>query len=136
MLDAKYKKANLKEITTKLKYLNSNKQHLLYRLLKKHENMFDGTLENYIGTEYKIELLEGAQPYHAKPFPIPKIYEEALRTEFNRLVSRAGLKRENNSKWAAPTFIIPKENKNLCFIFDFRSLDKRIKMKSFPIPKI
>ena len=46
--------------------------------------MFDGTLGNYTGTEYKIELLKGAQPYHAKPFPIPKIYEETLKIEVNR----------------------------------------------------
>ena len=39
ILDAKYEKANLEEITTKLKYLNSDKQFLMYRLLKKHENM-------------------------------------------------------------------------------------------------
>ena len=63
--DAKYEKANLKEITTKLKYLNPDEQLLVYRLLKKHEIMFDGTLGNYTGTEYKIELQEGAQPYHA-----------------------------------------------------------------------
>ena len=28
--------------------------------------MFDFILGNYTGTEYKIELLEEAQPYHAK----------------------------------------------------------------------
>ena len=38
--------------------------------------MIDGTLGNYTGTEYKIELLESTQPYHAKPFPIPKMHEE------------------------------------------------------------
>ena len=59
ILDAKYENTNLKEITNKLKYLHSDK------LLKKHENIFDGTLWNYTGTEYKIELLEAAQPYHA-----------------------------------------------------------------------
>ena len=31
-----------------------------------YENKFDGTSGNYNGTEYKIELLEQAQPYHAK----------------------------------------------------------------------
>ena len=75
ILDTNYEKANLKDITTKLKYLNSDEQFLIYRLLKKHESMFDGTLGNYTGTEYKIKLLEGAKPYHAKPFPIPKVYE-------------------------------------------------------------
>ena len=59
----------------------------MYRLLKKHENIFDGTLGNYTGTKYKIELLEGAQPIHAKPFPIPKAHEETLKIEVNRLVN-------------------------------------------------
>ena len=66
------------QITTKLKYLTSDEQLLIYRLLKIHENMFDGTLDNYTGTQYKIELLEGAQPYHAKPFSIPKVHEQTL----------------------------------------------------------
>ena len=78
ILDAKYDKANFKEITTKLKCLDSDKQFFIYRLLKKHKNMFVGTLGNYTGTKYKIELLEGAKLYHAKPFPMPKMHEETL----------------------------------------------------------
>ena len=81
ILDAKYEKANLTSITTKLKYLTSDAQLLFYRLLKKHENMFDGILGNYTGIENKIELLEGAQMYHVKSFPIPKVHEEILKTE-------------------------------------------------------
>ena len=42
-------------------------------MIKEHKDMFDGTLGNYTGTKYKIELLKVAQPCHAKPFPIPKI---------------------------------------------------------------
>ena len=46
------------------------------------------------------------------------------------------LKRKNNSKWEAPFFVIPKKNGTVCFIFDFREMNKRIKRKPFPIPKI
>ena len=53
ILDAKQEKANLKEITTKFKYLNTDEQLLIYRPLKKHENMFDGILGHYTGTEYR-----------------------------------------------------------------------------------
>ena len=49
--------------------------------------MFDGTLGNYTGTKYKIELLNGAQQYHTKPFPIPKVHEEILKIKVNRLVN-------------------------------------------------
>ena len=97
ILDTKYDKANLKEIITKLKYLNSDEQLLIYRLLKKHENMFDVTFGNHTGSEYKIELLKGAQPYHAKRFPIPKVYEETLKTEVNRLVNIGVSIRKNDS---------------------------------------
>ena len=54
--------------------------------------MFKGTLENYTGTEYKIGLLEGDQPYHAKLFPIPKVHEEILKNEVNRLVNICDLR--------------------------------------------
>ena len=93
--------------------------------------MFDGMLGNYTSTQYNMELLEGAQPYHAKPFPIPKVHEETLKIEVNRLVSIGVLKRKNNSEWSAPIFIIPKKNSTLRFISDFRELHKRIKRNNF-----
>ena len=59
--------------------------------------------------------LEGAQPYHAKPFPIPKVHEQTLKTEINRLVTIGVSKRKHYSEWAAPTFIIP-EKKMVQFV--------------------
>ena len=50
--DAKYEKANIKEITTKLKYLVQMNNFFIYRQLKNHGNMFDGTLGNYTCNEY------------------------------------------------------------------------------------
>ena len=47
---------------------------------------FDKSLGNYTGAEYKIECLEGAKPYHAKPYPIPKKHEDTLKIEVNRLI--------------------------------------------------
>ena len=79
-----YEKAIFKDITTKLKYIFSYEQFLIFRLLQKHENMVDLTLGNYTGTEYKIELHKWAQLYNAKPFPFPKVHEETLKTEVNR----------------------------------------------------
>ena len=98
--------------------------------------MFDGTLGNYTGSEYKIELLDGAKPYHAKPFPISKIHKETLKIEVNRLINIGVLKRKNNSNWAAPTFIIPKKNGTVRFNSDSRELNKIIKRKTFPTAKI
>jgi len=136
ILDAKYEKANLKQIVKSLNYLAKSEQKLMLQVLRKYEDMFDGTLGDYTGSEYKIELQDNVKPYHAKPFPIPRVHEETLKKEVNRLVDIGVLRRVNNSEWAAPTFIIPKKNKTVRFISDFRELNKRIKRKPFPIPKI
>ena len=41
--------------------------------------MFDGILGNYTCSELKIDLLDGAKPYHAKPFSFPKVQEETIK---------------------------------------------------------
>ena len=46
------------------------------------------------------------------------------------------LKQINDSKWAIPTFIISKKDATVRFISDFHELNKCIKCKPFPIPKI
>jgi hypothetical protein len=40
------------------------------------------------------------------------------------------------SEWVSPSFIIPKKDNTVCFISDFREVNKRLVRKLFPIPKI
>ena len=79
ILYAEYKKINLKLIIMTLNYLKDKHKNYLLELLQKYEKMFDWTLGKYTGSNYTIELEEDAKPYHAKPFPIPKIHEPTLK---------------------------------------------------------
>ena len=99
-------------------------------------NLFDGTLGTWNNEPYNIECKEGAKPYFSRPFPIPKICEHTLKVELDRLIKLGVLKQINASEWAAPTFIISKKNATVWFISDFCQLNKCIKHKPFPIPKI
>ena len=56
--------------------------------------------------------------------------------EVDRLVKAGILRKVNRSEWAAPTFIIPKKDKTVRFITNFRELNKRILRKPYPILKI
>ena len=136
ILDAKYEAVNLQEIASNCSHLNKDEQHSLYKLLNKYNSLFDGSLGTWTGDPYNIELKPDATPYHARAFPIPKIHEETLKMEVNRLVELGVLKKVNCSKWAAPTFIIPKKDGTVRFISDFRQLNLRIRRKPFPIPRI
>jgi hypothetical protein len=83
-----------------------------------------------------FELKEGAKPYHGRPYPIPKIHKATLMKEFNRVILIGVSKWQPSSKWALPSFIIPKKDHTVRTISDFRELNKQIVRKPYPIPKI
>ena len=59
-----------------------------------------------------------------------------LKKELQRLCKLGVLRKCSDSTWASPTFIIPKKNGTVRFIFDFRYLTKNLVCKPYPIPKI
>ena len=56
ILDTNYHKANLFEVTKNCKYLLTSEQDLLLLLLKRYKPMFDRTLGQCRGPDFKIEL--------------------------------------------------------------------------------
>jgi hypothetical protein len=78
ILDAKYEPANLSDVTAKCTYLTEQQREDLYYLMKKYENLFDGTLGTWKGDDYDIELRNDAKPYHARAFPSPRIHEQTF----------------------------------------------------------
>ena len=119
IMDAKYEPADLDKLVAECLHLKSEEKKLLFSLLKKYESLFDGTLGKWKGPPHQIQLKEGAKPYHAKPYTIPKAFEKTLKYEIRRLIRLGVLRKANHSQWAAPTFIISKTDKTVRIISDF-----------------
>ena len=120
ILDAKYSKAYIKTIAESSTHLDPQERNELYTLLKKYECLFDGHLGTWHGKTYYIKLKPYAEPYHGKPFPVPRIHELTFKQELTRLEYLKVIKKVNRSQWGAPTFLIPKKYSTLRFISDFR----------------
>jgi hypothetical protein len=67
---------------------------------------------------------------------VPKFHKETIIKEVERLCKLGGLERQPASEWALPSFIIPKKDKTVRFLSDFREVNKRLIRTPFPIPKI
>ena len=76
------------------------------------------------------------KPYHAKPYPVPHSQERKLKDEIKRLCAYGVLRKINNSEWACPMFTISKPDGSLRSLADLREVNKVIKRKPFPLPKI
>jgi hypothetical protein len=81
ILDTKYQATDLQKVCSAQCHLEYQQQQKLFDLLDKFSDLFDGTLGKWNQDPIKLELKEGATPYHARPFPIPKCHKETLKME-------------------------------------------------------
>ena len=133
---AKYKKDDLEKVIQKCDTLKTDEQNRLHKLLKKYETLFDGTLGTWKTKPYEVELKDGAKPYHARPYPIAKINEKVFYDKIMRMCDIGILRQINESEWGAPTFCQSKKNGTIRVLSDFCELNKLIKRKPYPIPRI
>ena len=102
ILDAKYSKASIKTIAESSTHLYPQERNELYTLLKKYESLFDSNLGTWRGKPYDIKLKTDAEPYHGKPFPVPRINELTFKQELDQLNYLKVIKKVNLSQWGAP----------------------------------
>jgi hypothetical protein len=69
----------------------------------------------------RLELIDGAKPYHARPFPVPLSLEATTKTEMKRLPDIDVFNRSSDSEWAAPTFIQAKKTGIVRILTDLKT---------------
>ena len=137
IIDAKYCPADLQKVVDECTHLTDTEQKQLLQLLQKFEHLFDGTIGTWETEPVDLELKDpNVKPYHAKPYPVPHSQERKLREEVDRFVKYGILREINRSEWACPMFTIAKPDGSLRSLADLRELNKVIKRKPYPLPKI
>ena len=85
ILDSKYDKADLEQIAKDQSHLSSQDRDQLYQLLKKYEDLFDGTLGEWKTEPVSFNMKEGAKPHSQRHYTSPRIHRETFRKELKRL---------------------------------------------------
>jgi hypothetical protein len=117
ILDAKYDKADIPAT------VRENCSHL--SMLLRFESLFNCTLGDWNLPSVSFEVKQDMKPYHGRPYPILQIHKAVLMKEINQLCKKGVLKWQPLSRWASPTFIIPKKDGTVHTISDFRKLSKQ-----------
>ena len=88
ILDDKYEKADLNNVMTEqFQHLNTKERKRLLNLLRKYEELFDGTLGKWNTTPADLDLREDVKPVCSRPYPVPRVHKAMFRKEFERLVN-------------------------------------------------
>jgi hypothetical protein len=77
ILDANYGKTDLKSVvSTNCTLIYLKDQNKLLELATLYEELLDGTLIDWKMELISLEPMEGTEPYHDRPFPLPKEHKK------------------------------------------------------------
>ena len=83
ILDAKYKNSNLNKVMTKqCQHLNAEERKRLLILLRKFEDLFDGTLDMWNTTLLELGLKDDAKPVCLQHYPVTRVHKTMSIKEF------------------------------------------------------
>jgi hypothetical protein len=97
ILDADYRKVEVDPFVEELKHLTMDEKQILGQTLKKFPTLFGRGLGMLNIKPVKLELIDGAKPYHARPFPVPQSLEVTTKTEMKRLTDIDVFNRSSDS---------------------------------------
>ncbi len=136
MLDSTYDAADLEKVVEDCKHLSEQQRMQLLQLLKRHPKLFDGVLRHYVGEQIHLETDPSVTPKQVRYYPIPHVNLALFKRELDRLEKVGVLEKSGRSEWISGTFITPKKDNKVRWVSDFRALNKAIKRKVYPLPKI
>ena len=138
ILDAKYKKSDLNKVMTEqFQHLNTEECNRHMIVLRKYEDLFNGTLGTWNTTPVDLELRDDAKPVCWRLYPVLRVHEAMFRKEVERIVNLGVLEEANDSECKRPSFSQTKVKTNhVRFLSDFRNLNRQLKCNPYPMPKI
>ena len=126
-----YEPANLQDIVNKCHYLLPQQRQQLYQMLQKFHILFDGQLKTFVGPPVHLQLIENPKPIRRQPYSVPTSRLTVFKAELQRILQIAVIEKAMQSEWIAGTYIVPKKDGLVCWITDFRGLNKSLRRKVY-----
>ena len=118
-------------------HLNPPNQQKLLQVLAQFPKLFSGNLGRKVHRKSSISLkYPNVTPIFCNTYSIPLVHQQVFQKELQHLVEEKVLKRIDRSEWVFPIFLIPKKDRCVRWISDFRCLNKLLKRPRYFLPSI
>lgn len=133
---SRYEGADIEDVVDKCRQLSKDQRQQLLKVLQKYPRLFTPTLRKYPHEQIHLDVDQNAVPHRSRAYTVPHHQRAVFKKELDRLVEIGVLEPTGRSEWIAGTFIIPKKDGRVRWISDFRGLNKVLRRKVYPLPRI
>ena len=126
----------MEEVCRKCTHLSLTQQNELLEVLSRYPTLFNGELKKCSHSQVHVELQANAIPHSGKAYDVPYCHCGVFKNELECLIQIRVLEKALHSEWLAGSFIQPKKNGHVCWISDFRGLNKYLRQNVYPLPRI
>ena len=81
-------------------------------------------------------MIANPKPICRQPYSVPTSHLTVFKAELQWLLKIGVIENATRSEWIVGTFIVPKKDGCLCWMTDFRGLNKSVRCKVYPLCKI
>lgn len=134
--DSDYHQVDIADVVATCTQLTAKQQEQLEQTLNKYTTLFSGKLGKYPHGQIHLDIDPNATPVHKGHYPVAQHHYNTFKRELEWLVEIGVLEPCGRSLWASPTFVIPKKDGRVRWVSDFRALNKVLRRKIYPLPKI
>ena len=106
----------------------------IFKMLSKHEKMWDGSLGTIKVTEHRIELEPGTKPIRSLPYRQGPATRRMTAEQIQEQLD-AGVIEPCTTEWASPIVFAPKKDGTLRFCVDYRKLNTKTLSDAYPLPR-
>lgn len=100
--------------------------------------MFEDIDLNYLSkvAEHSIYVVPGIKPIYTQIYILPKIHEEEVKTQINKLLTNGTIK-ESIIPWNSPLWVVPVSAQlKWSVVIDYRKFDELTTTENYPLPNI
>jgi Reverse transcriptase (RNA-dependent DNA polymerase) len=133
---ARYQQTDIDAVIQKQQHLTIEQRKSLKRLLQQFPILFNGELGHYPHCKVSLDIDPNAKPSYKRAYPVAHAHLKVFWDKLDRLCKLGVLKKVGASWWGSPTFIIPKKDGTVRWVYDLQELNKVIKRRVYPLPRI
>lgn len=104
------------------------------RLLQEFPEVLTEELGQAVNYQYSVQLTDNV-PVRKAPYPLAPPQAKIMREHINDLLAKKIIS-PSKSAYASPAFLVKKANGGFRLCVDYRQLNKKVVMDSFPVPSI